>query len=360
MTDPVDLREQLAAFLAGELDGAAADALQDRIDAEPWVAHLADEMADLLVELGGVDDVTPPPGYADRLADALAAEIGHPLPAAPDPRALAATGAAAATGWAEQHTGPRGRRPGSARPAGRGSGGDRRRRLTRALAVAAVFVVIGVATVGVLDGGLFGSASDSGSDEGAEFAQDEREVLQAGDAAEDDAADGDAADGDAAATEAEDPAVAAAPAPTEEVADAAAEEGSAGAGADALIAIDGPAVLDLGPVDPADLGPVLTEDPATQALLGLDATAAADRARAHADELLRATYPDQTPAGTCVREVLDAAGPDLVPAVAATAELPDGPVIAFALVRSAGGEALDAVDVWVVDPSTCAVQQVIS
>ena len=50
MPETPDVRIQLAAYLAGELDDAAVEALEARMQSEPWVADAADEMAEALRE----------------------------------------------------------------------------------------------------------------------------------------------------------------------------------------------------------------------------------------------------------------------------------------------------------------------
>ncbi|HUG84825.1 MAG TPA: hypothetical protein VMM13_09685, partial [Euzebya sp.] len=373
MTDSTDIREQVAAFLAGDLDDVAAEELQGRIDTEPWVARLADEMADMLMALGRVDDVPLPQGFTERLFEGMESELGRSLaPPLPDQRTLHASGAAAATGWPEG-TRPR-RRQGARRPSAGTGGPDRRSRLRGALAVAAVVVVLAVAGVGVLTQvGDFGSTDDGADTADAGFAADEDVEIRV-------------ADEDSARTTADDAPAEAAVATADEAAEA--DAGAEGAAADAgqqeseaaedavasgeaeapSVALsvpttsDGPMVMTLGEVDGDDgtLAAVVGDQPAAQDLLGTDAADVAELAAAYRDELLRGPdFDDGTSAGACLIDTLDAAGQDLVPAVAARLDLPDGPVVAYALVRSRDGTVLDAVDVWVLDLPGCGIDRVI-
>ena len=151
MPETPDVRIQLAAYLAGELDDAAVVALEARMQSEPWVADAADEMADMLVELGAVEEVDPPTGFADRLRAGLADEIGHELPQASrlDPDVVRASGAAALDGWSTTARGRRDR-PAGTRPGDRHRQQTRRARFGRAaMAVAAGLVVLFVGTAAV-------------------------------------------------------------------------------------------------------------------------------------------------------------------------------------------------------------------
>lgn len=397
VTDETDIRAQIAALLAGDLDEPAAGALQARIDAEPWVGRLADEMADLLVTLGRVDLVEPPAGLGDRLRAGIAAEIGRPLaplpPAAtPDQRVLASSGAAAATGWAE-HGPPGHRDDGRPGPGGQSSRrAPRRARLRGLLGAAAVIAVLAVAGVGVLT--RTGSIDTADSSDSAEFAagdadsaedaalQEGAEAVQSASAADDaatfdsDAAGGVAAADTAGATDeareeeasvladegAAEDTTAVAPAP------AAGDQGTEAPGtqpttpAPAPSPAEGPAVLVLGALDGSDaaIAGALADQPAVQALRGTPAADAVEVAAAYRDELIRgADFPDGTVAATCLADTLAAAGADLVPAVAARLDLPDGPAVAYALVRSTDGATLDAVDVWVLDLPACEIDRVV-
>lgn len=59
--------EQLAAYLAGELDPVAVRRLERRLTDEDALAARLDVLAETVVELRGVDRVEPPPGYRARL-----------------------------------------------------------------------------------------------------------------------------------------------------------------------------------------------------------------------------------------------------------------------------------------------------
>lgn len=356
MTDQPDIREQLAAFLAGELDGPAAQALQDRIDAEPWVAGLADEMADLLVALGGVDHIEPPTGFSAVLRAGLEARIGHPLPAVEDRPAESR----AMAGGALPASGPRTRRDGP-RPQ-MASGG----RVRRALSIAAVLAALGIGTIGVVTGlrGSGGSSDVASSDDGGVTTLDaartgeESMTLEADPTAGEGAAPADDAAG--AVVEEDGPPEAL----QAEEGGQAAEDGAI-TSAPAHGAPDAPAVLDLGRVDDEQvLLDAVAGQPVVDTLLGRPAADARELADAYRDQLLRGpSFPDGTPPGACLTEVLDAAGDDLVAAVALRADLASGAAVAYALVTARDGQGegavLDGVDVWVLQLDGCATQQVL-
>lgn len=406
MTDQPDLRQQLAAFLAGELDEPAATRLQARIDSEPDVARVADQMADMLAQLGQVDSVEPPQGYAERLRLALQEQTGVQLPPAGlDARRVAASGAAAATGWARPAPeGPLSSRPGPV---------DRFPRLGRVLAVAAGVVVLAVAVVSVfggqsqMDSSGETTAADAGSatsddtvalgrddaTAAAEFNAAEESMDDVEAAAAEDESDGDAmtesleapqqtemqengqgeADGQAA-EEAEDsvpadadpaaeateeqipgeapPAVPQTPAPATSPPS---PEAVAGPDADTTLGVIGPVVLDLGRVDDDEAVRTLVgRDPAAQGLLGTDASLASQLATDYQQTLAAADpYSDAIPADRCVADVLQSTPTAAVPAVAARIDQPSGPAIAIALVSSTTGDVLDTVQVVVVDLVDC-------
>lgn len=66
--------ELLAAYLAGELDDAAADDLEARLGREPALARRLELLATALTELAGAPE--PPAGFEERLTARLAAERG--------------------------------------------------------------------------------------------------------------------------------------------------------------------------------------------------------------------------------------------------------------------------------------------
>jgi hypothetical protein len=101
--DPLDpgSDEALSAYLAGELDERAAAAVAARLAADPALARRLDTLAAALVALGGVDDIEPPAGYADRLrarfdAEGAAADLDARRRAASRRWSAVATAAAAA------------------------------------------------------------------------------------------------------------------------------------------------------------------------------------------------------------------------------------------------------------------------
>lgn len=413
MTDQPDLRQQLAAFLAGELDEPAATRLQARIDSEPDVARVADQMADMLAQLGQVDSVEPPQGYAERLRLALQEQTGVQLPPAGlDARSVAASGAAAATGWARHAPeGPLSSRPGPV---------DRFPRLGRVLAVAAGVVVLAVAVVSVFGGQsqmdsrgettaadagsatsddavVFGGGDEEGDAEfnAAEESMDDVEAAveaaaamteepaaeleemtesleaapetameaerQAGadEQAAEEAEDSVPADADPAAEATEEqipgeapPAVPQTPAPATSPPS---PESVAGPDADTTLGVSGPVVLDLGRVDDDEAVRTLVgRDPAAQGLLGTDASLASQLATDYQQTLAAADpYSDAIPADRCVADVLQSTPTAAVPAVAARIDQPSGPAIAIALVSSTTGDVLDTVQVVVVDLVDC-------
>jgi hypothetical protein len=82
MTMPREDHELLSAYLAGELDDAAAAAFEARLTAEPALAARLEALHDALVRLQGLDDVAPPDGFGARLRERLAAEADVPAAAA--------------------------------------------------------------------------------------------------------------------------------------------------------------------------------------------------------------------------------------------------------------------------------------
>lgn len=386
MTDHIDLRQQLAAFLSGELDEPAANRLQARIDGDPAVAELADQMADMLTELGQVDRLEPPDGYAQRLRAGLQEQTGVRLPPpGPDVRQISAAGAAAATGWARPApSGPLSSRPGHV---------DRFPRVGRVLAVAAGIAVLAVASIAVFGGQAQLGSSDQDSAATAEVGDSDADValeaagtedtLGAEFNARDEAATADdAAEGQEDMTEnlALQPSAAGAAAAVEEEAmeepagaddePAEAEEGDppvateetdADAAAQQTADIDGPsvtggpAVLDPGRVEDDDsLRTLIGQDPAAQELLGLDAVLLPQLLADYQQRLsLHDPFADGVPAARCVTEVLQQADGGAIPAVTARVDGPYGTGIAFALVSSTNGVILDTVQVVVVDLVDC-------
>ena len=71
--DPPD-GEVLSAYLSGDLDEAAAAALEGRLADDPDLARRLDATARVLASLRGVDEVALPPDAGRRLRDRLAAE----------------------------------------------------------------------------------------------------------------------------------------------------------------------------------------------------------------------------------------------------------------------------------------------
>lgn len=380
MPDTPDIREQLAAYLAGELDEAAVVALEARMADEPWVARAADEMADMLLDLQRVDEVAVPDDFAARLAAGLAEEIGHPLPAVPgqarplDRRMLERSGAAAADGHAER-----------AQDAEGGTVVDGTARFARwrpaqiraALAVAAGVAVLFVGSITVTQSGFLGGADDAG-DGGVEESvrsMDATEDVMAADDAEDTAEE--LMEDEAVEEPAEDAAAElAAGAATMEEQESAVEDDAADAGADATDhdaiaaapaplqdpAGGGPVVIDAGELPDEDaIRLAVSGNPAVQRLLGRPADEVAGLAEAFTDELLRADpLPDGTDAAACLLPVLGDSGDGVTPAVAAAITQDGRSRLAYALVRSSDGVTADQVDVWVTESEGCGVVAVVS
>ena len=386
MPETPDVRIQLAAYLAGELDDAAVEALEARMQSEPWVADAADDMADMLVELGAVEEVDPPVGFADRLRAGLAAEIGHELPRAArlDPDVVRASGAAALDGWSTTSRGRRDRPTGS-RPGDQHRAETRRSRFGRAaMAVAAGVVVLFVGTTAVF---LSSSSDDSG--DSVESADDTSARAMGDEAAfAGGAADSAEEEREEAAMEmapdmlqeptALDAPLAAEEAPVEDAEEEAAEETAADeAAADGELADTdtgdaagattaapvGPALLDLGEIGGDDdaVRATVGGDPAATQLIGRSEADAEQLATPFRDEILRAEpFDDGVEPGACLTEVLRDADGVVVPAVAASFTADGDPRLGYALVRSSSGDALDRIDVWVVDPGGCSVLAVVS
>jgi len=64
----------LSAYLADDLPDGEAAALEARLPGDPELAGRLDRMAEVLVELGGLDHATPPSGFDARLAQRLRTE----------------------------------------------------------------------------------------------------------------------------------------------------------------------------------------------------------------------------------------------------------------------------------------------
>ncbi len=64
----------LSAYLADDLPDGEAAALEARLPGDPELAGRLDRMAEVLVELGGLDHATPPAGFDVRLTQRLRAE----------------------------------------------------------------------------------------------------------------------------------------------------------------------------------------------------------------------------------------------------------------------------------------------
>ncbi|MPZ86743.1 MAG: hypothetical protein GEU81_01485 [Nitriliruptorales bacterium] len=88
-TPPPDDGELLSAWLAGDLDDAEVERVERRLVAEPQLAKQLDATVDLLVALGRLDQVDPPPEYSRRLRARLETERRAPPHPARVPLGLA-------------------------------------------------------------------------------------------------------------------------------------------------------------------------------------------------------------------------------------------------------------------------------
>ncbi|MDQ3344311.1 MAG: hypothetical protein M3524_12200 [Actinomycetota bacterium] len=74
MNSPPVPDDVLSAYLADDLPDGEAAALEARLPGDPELAARLDRMAEVLVELGGLDHATPPSGFDARLAERLRTE----------------------------------------------------------------------------------------------------------------------------------------------------------------------------------------------------------------------------------------------------------------------------------------------
>lgn len=356
MPEHDEIREQMAAWLAAELDDAAAADLEAQVADDPALAAELDALAETMVLLTGADEVEPPEGYGARLRAGLAAGIGHDLP--PAHQDVPAPGRAPSPPPSRGSRRPGPSRPGAARQ-------PRLRRLSAVVSGLAVVAVLAVGTLVVTRGGFGGDDAATGA--GEAVAQDD------GGARDEAAADlAEEPTQDFAVEDAPREEAAAAPAPTgadDDAADDAADtEATALAESDAAGSapvgpeVVGPAVVDSGVRldDPDDVAAHFTGRPAVEALLGLDRATAADLAQGYRAEVERSpAFADGQAPGACLATVLADADATTVPAVAERVTTPEGAAVAYALVRArADSEVLDEVAVWVVDDA-CAVVHVV-
>lgn len=331
---PDHTREQLSAYLAGELDPAASAALEGRLAAEPWLAAELDRMADLWMELSGVDEVEPPEGYAERLRARLAAEgvlaFADPGAAASESHTVAQT--------PPGRSAPPGRRDTDRPAASRGQRSRTRWRMRPAAwAAAAALVVVAVT------GTFLGTQQQSETTAG-----DASEDLAALDAESAELVEPTSRDATGALTEHEEAEAAAElfeeslPAP----ASPAPQGGDAATG--------GPAVVDEGvSVDADEVAEHLRDRPETAAVLGEPASEvpglASRYARALGEEL---PFPGEP--RDCLQVLLSEFA-DRVPVRAEWLHVDGEPRVAYVLV-SASGDRLDTVEAFLVAPEDCTIR----
>lgn len=303
--DPPD-GEVLSAYLSGDLDEAAAAALEGRLADDPDLARRLDATARVLVSLRGVDEVALPPEAGRRLRDRLAGE--------PD-----AAGDAAVTPL------------------------DARRRLPwRAVAG----VAVGLAALALVGGGLLQALGTRGTDMALEDsvaggqAEEQAEDQAVPEAMEAPAAgDVPAEDRDGLATR-------------ERPAD---EEAAVPPAPAAPRPADAPVILD----DEV----VLTGDPALRAryrglpevagLLGEPVPAAADRAAAYRAAVAEApAFRSGVRPGDCLAQA--GRGDPVIPVRVESVVHEGRPALAYVLVSAMeGSPTLDRAEAWIMDPSGC-------
>jgi anti-sigma-K factor RskA len=321
--------ELISAYLAGELDAAAAAAVELRIAAEPALRAACERQRHLLELLADVGSPPPPAGYGDRLRQRLARERG----ASNVDRDASDV---------------------DAEPA-RDDLADARRRRTTPLrwgpvaGVAAALVAVALVGTNVLTGLRGGDtdiAMDAADDSARDFldgeAPEEESFAQAESADElaleqtDDAED-DAVDADTFDRAADAPAAGAAPV--------------------------GPSIVSQAPqdvvLDDADaVDQHLRGLPGAEGLLGRAGQEAADLAAAFRVAIQRAeVLPDGTPPAACLDTVTTGAAGPAVPVHVEPLTYDGTAALAYVVVSaSAGGEVLDRVEAWVIAPQTCATR----
>lgn len=341
MPEPDASRAQLSAYLAGELDDAAAAALEARLAVEPGLAGELDRLADLLVALQDPEQVEPPRGFRARLDQRLAAER---QPSAP---ALARHGVAAA--------GPPAARPrGAVRPAVKA-----RRRLRPAVA--------GVAVVALLAFGG-GAVVLQTLGTGGQDARGPVAVQEEGADRQFEALDGDdaMASGESAADE-EAPAAAAAGQADTVQGDAGGDDAGGDDAADtaemAAAPPPGPALADsqVPLADDTAVRAHFAGHPAVAALRGRPAAEAPGLAAAYRDAITAAGPFDSGADPAACLDGLLAGTADVIPAVVETVQRDGATLLAYVLVRPATPEGeIDTVEVWLLDATTCDVRAVVS
>jgi len=385
--DPLEDGALVAAWLAGDLDGSAAEAVEERLAREPDLAARADRVARSLVALRRPDGAALPDGAAARLRERLDRE--RPMAADADADADADEGGAGG-----------GRTGAGAAVADLGAARRRRQGWARGLGTAAAAVVL-VAGVG----GVVGQLATGGGEEAAMETTMMDESAGGADTAEDaagDSAGGGGAEQDAGGEGAgEAPAGDPDPAPppasgmASEDATVAEEMASESAALDGVPQPPGPVVLDQGVVlggglpegsdgaarvpdgseGPATGGPVLAQAPPelenevrerfaavpeATALLGTPREQANPLAAATSDALRSAPpFDDGVRPDACIDAVLSgtALGAGGTPVIARVEQVTlDGSaaLVHVLVTGDAATPALDDVRVVVTAAATCA------
>lgn len=301
--DPPD-GDVLSAYLSGDLDEAAAAALEERLGDDPELVRRLDATAQVLIALRGVDEVGLPPDAGRRLRDRLA-------------------GASAPAGDATVTPLDARRRLSWKAVAGVAAG-------LAALALVGGGLLQGFGTQGGLDMALDDSATGGGAEERA--VPEAMEAPAAGDAAEEE--DGDAFAGRERLDEQAPapPATGASPRPA-----------------------DGPTILD----DEAALPDVdAVRDryqglPEVAGLLGEPVPAAAGRAAAYRAAVAEApAFRSGARPGDCLAQVGE--GEPVIPVRVESVVHEGQPALAYVLVSvRQGSPTLDRAEAWIVDPTSC-------
>lgn len=302
--EPAADDELLSAYLLGELPDADAEAFETRLGQEPALAAQLDALAGALVSLGGHDEVGTPEGFDDRLDERLrAARSGAgvvSLDAAREQRARS-------RGW-----------------------------WTTIGTVAAVVAVGGVMAAGALRG------IGSGGDEMA--AEDAGTTMESATSPDfDDAASGGGGTASAGRAGGE----------------SRLEEDSVSADAAAPAAPPtAPLLLDDQAVvrGEAALRKRYAGAPEADALLGTPVEEARSVAASFTTAVQRAEgFVGGGAPADCLETVTTAAEQPLIPARVETLRYRGQPALSYLLVTATpGSDALDRVEVWVVDASSCA------
>lgn len=328
---PTDDGELLSAYLLGDLDEAQASALDERLAAEPPLAARLDATREAIEALSGLDAVSPPAGYTERLRTRLAAERAA-VSDSDAARAAAAAQASRPSQVAQEQT--------AVGDLDAARAGRARRWQPLAYAAAVVLVaVVGLAALATVLGPIRSGQQDSVAtlDEAAEDSADDTAELFA----EPDAGDGDQA------------------VPAPEASPEGAESDWAGT-TDRGTRPSQPAIV--------DAGVVLADEAAArehfagvgaEAFLGLEREEAEEVGRSFAVAVRRAEPFASTgvaPA-VCLEQVsAEAAGP-VVPAHVEAVRYAGADAVAYVLATaSLEADSVDRLELWITAPSDCGIR----